>query len=216
MTVHNQHGRQHTASQRGFTLVEVIVVLGVILLLSGIAVPMISSYVDDGKRARAIAEVKMLSAAVASFYKDVGVFPARRNTTNNYLYTLLTGATQPTSNPYTASHNFSTWGRDASRGDVADNHLLRNAPQGSDAAAYPITGSQRWRGPYLSGPAPTDPWGRPYVITVIGSWYNDATRYKRMYVLCAGENGRIDTNYESTNTTDIAGDDVGVIIVERN
>ena len=45
--------------QRGFTLVEVIVVLSVILLLTGIAVPMLSSYMEDARRARAEAECKV-------------------------------------------------------------------------------------------------------------------------------------------------------------
>jgi len=54
-------------SQRGFTLVEVIVVLSVVLLLTGIAVPMLSSYMEDGRRARAEAECKVVGAAIMSF-----------------------------------------------------------------------------------------------------------------------------------------------------
>ena len=46
----NGAARRH--HERGFTLVEVIVVLSVVLLLTGIAVPMLSSYMEDGRRAR--------------------------------------------------------------------------------------------------------------------------------------------------------------------
>src|SRR5439155_11006492 len=75
------------AGTAGFTLVEVIVVLAVVLLLTGIAVPMISGYMEDGRRARAEAEVKLIAAEISSFYKDVGVWPARSSTgTNNTLY----------------------------------------------------------------------------------------------------------------------------------
>ena len=191
-------------------------VLGVVLLLSGIAIPMISSYVDDGKRARAEAEVKMLTAAVTAFYKDAGRYPARNSSgADNFLYTLVTGETQPTSNPFAAGHAFYTWGANSTRGDTLDNHLLRNTPKGQTSAAYPVTGNVRWRGPYLSGPAPLDPWGRPYIISVIGSWFTHATQYKRMYILSAGPDGRINTSATSTSTSNVEGDDIGVIVVER-
>lgn len=200
----------------GFTLVEVIVVLSVILLLSGIAIPLISGYVEDSKRARAEAEIKVLSGAVISFYKDVGVYPARNSSgTDNRLYALLSGSSQPTTNPYGGNHTFSNWGRSTTNGDVLDNHLLHNTPQGSAAAAYPTTGSYRWRGPYVSGGVSVDPWGRPYVINIISAWNAHATNYKRVFVLSAGANGVIDTVATATATTDIGGDDIGLILHQR-
>lgn len=210
------HGAERQSSQRGFTLVEVIVVLSVVLLLTGIAVPMLSSYMEDGRRARAEAECKVVGAAVMSFYKDLGVYPARNSGgTNNYLYSLLTGPTTPTTNPWTAGHNFATWGMGAARGDLLDNHLLRNQPQGSGAAAYATTGSMRWRGPYVNGTTPLDPWGRPYVVNVISGHNNNATNYKRLWVISAGPNGRFDTVATATAVTEITGDDIGVMLTQR-
>ena len=69
--------------EQGFTLVEVIVVLSVVLLLTGIAVPMLSTYMEDGRRARAESECKTIGAAVLGFYKDVGVYPARNSSPSN-------------------------------------------------------------------------------------------------------------------------------------
>lgn len=210
------HGAERKRSQGGFTLVEVIVVLSVVLLLTGIAVPMLSSYMEDGRRARAEAETKVIGAAVMSFYKDLGVYPARNSGgTNNYIYSLLTGPTTPTTNPWTAGHNFATWGMGAARGDLLDNHLLRNQPQGNNSAAYATTGSMRWRGPYVNGTSPLDPWGRPYAINVISGWQTNATNYKRLWVISAGPNGRFDTNANATATTDITGDDIGVMLTQR-
>ena len=203
-------------SQRGFTLVEVIVVLSVVLLLTGIAVPILSSYMEDGRRARAEAECKVVGAAVMSFYKDLGVYPARNSGgTNNYIYSLLTGPTTPTTNPWNAGHNWITWGMGAARGDLLNNHLLRNPPQGAAAAAYATTGNIRWRGPYLNGSAPLDPWGRPYVINIISGYYSHATLYKRVWVMSAGPNGRFDTSANATATTDITGDDIGVMLTQQ-
>lgn len=206
--------RAHSAS--GFTLVEVIVVLAVVLLLTGIAVPMISGYMEDGRRARAAAEVKMLGAAVLSFQKDVGGHPARNSTgTDNRLNVLLTGPSIPSANPWRTGHRFATWGMNASTGDRIDNHLLVNAPGGNAAAAYPTTGELRWRGPYLPTGSPLDPWGRPYVINVISGWSTSATNNRKVFVLSAGENGVIDTNFNATALDEIAGDDIGMVLGQR-
>lgn len=209
-------GLTRDTRQTGFTLVEVIVVLSVVLLLTGIAVPMLSSYMEDGRRARAEAEVKVVGAAVMSFYKDIGIFPTRNSAgTNGVLYSLLTGPTMPTTSPWTAGHNWITWGMSAARGDLLNNHLLQNQPQATVAAAYAIIGSNRWRGPYLAGSSPLDPWGRPYVINVIASFFQNATNYKRVWIMSAGPNGAFDTNANATATTDITGDDIGVLLTQQ-
>ena len=204
------------SAERGFTLVEVIVVLSVVLLLTGIAVPMLSSYMEDGRRARAEAECKVVGASIMSFYKDLGSYPARNSGgTNNFIYSLLTGPTMPTTNPWTAGHNWITWGMGAARGDLLNNHLQVNRPQDTPAAAYAITGNMRWRGPYLNGSSPVDPWGRPYVVNVISGYFSDPTNYKRLWVISAGPNGRFDTNANATATTDITGDDIGVMLTQQ-
>jgi len=201
--------------RRGFTLVEVIVVLAVILLLTGIAVPLIGGYVEDGRRARAESEVRTISAAVLSFYKDLGNWPTRNSSgTDNSLYVLTSGDTQVTTNPYLAGHSFATWAA-AAQGDILDNHLLRNTPQGASGAAYPTTGSTRWRGPYVAGGVSNDPWGRPYVVNVISGWYAGGASYKRIYVISAGPDGIINTAYTAQAIDDIAGDDIGMILNER-
>jgi hypothetical protein len=190
-------------------------VLSVVLLLTGIAVPMLSSYMEDGRRARAEAEVKVIGAAMMSFYKDVGVYPARNSAgTNNQLYALMTGSTVPATNPFVAGHTWISWSMGA-RGDAIDNHLLRNQPQGAGGAAYPTTGSLRWRGPYVAGTTPMDPWGRPYVVNVIAGHFNHATAYKRLWVISAGPNGRFDTSATAAASNDIAGDDIGVLLSQR-
>ena len=200
----------------GFTLVEVIVVLAVVLLLSGIAVPLISGYVDDSKRARAASEVKLLAGALASFYKDVGIYPTRDAAgRNNRLLCLITGLDQPPQTRLTRGHAFQSWASNSTRGDLLDNHLLRNQPGGTPGAAYPITGSDKWRGPYLAGPAPLDPWGRPYYINVMGSYNANATNYFRVYVLSAGPDGDLDTRHLATINDDVHPDDIGVVLHQR-
>ena len=210
------HPETRKQSQAGFTLVEVIVVLSVILLLTGIAVPMLSSYMDDGRRARAEAEVKVVAAAMMQLNKDVGTYPARNSSAvNNYLYCLYTGPDPLTSNLWTQNHTWINWARNAQRGDQLNNHLLENTPQGAVAGAYPTTGNMRWRGPYSAGSTPLDPWGRPYLINVLCGYRTDATNYKRMWVMSAGADGRFSTNYRARSTDEIAGDDIGFMLMQR-
>ena len=200
-------------SDDGFTLVEVIVVLSVILLLTGIAVPLLSSYMEDGRRARAEAEIKMLSSAFTKANADLGSYPARSSGGNDsFLYVLMTGSTKPASNPWTRGHRWINWAMNATRGDLLDEHLLRNSPGGQSSAAYPTSGNLRWRGPYLAGTSPLDPWGRPYLINVGSAWRTHASRHKRMFVISAGPNGQFDTSWQSLETTEIAGDDIGVTL----
>ena len=128
---------------------------------------------------------------------------------------LFTGPSRPTTNPYNAAHQWITWGMSAARGDVANFHLLQNRPQNAAAAAYPTTGSMRWRGPYVNGSAPLDPWGRPYVVNVIAGFFANATNHKRLWVISSGPNGVFDTSANATATTDVSGDDIGFLIHQQ-
>jgi type II secretory pathway pseudopilin PulG len=207
---------RRSADASGFSLVEAIVVLAVVLLLTGIAVPMVRGFMSDGRRARAEADVKAIAHAVTSFYRDVGVWPARNAAgVNNVLYTLCSGPAAPATNPFANTNNISTWLMDGTHGDTLDNHLVRNTPGGSAGGAYPTAGSVRWRGPYATAATPLDPWGRPYLVTVRSGTSTNATNFKRMYVLSAGPDGVIDTPATLSATTELAGDDVGLLISIR-
>lgn len=209
--------RTHNSpAHAGFTLVEIIVVLAVILLLSGIAVPLVDGYIKDAQRARAKSEVKILGAAIMSFYKDVGVYPARNPSgQDNRLIVLGTGPSVPATNPFVGGSSWSSWFRNSSNGDTFDHHLIDNAPNGQTALAYPTTGDRAWRGPYLADTAPLDPWGRPYIAMLLSFYSTHATRYKKAIILSAGPNGRIETSAQCLSTTEIAGDDVGMVLSRR-
>ena len=51
-----------TTSERGFTLIEVIVVLSVVAVLAGTAVPLVTSIVDAERRQRTTIELQALPA----------------------------------------------------------------------------------------------------------------------------------------------------------
>ncbi len=57
-------------TQKGFTLVEVIIVLVIIAILSVMLVPSLTGYIDNAKRSQVLAECKMATAAAQTLYGD--------------------------------------------------------------------------------------------------------------------------------------------------
>ena len=53
---------------KGFTLVELIIVISVIAILIGIALPRMRGMIDEGNTAKAGSELRALQAAVESYY----------------------------------------------------------------------------------------------------------------------------------------------------
>lgn len=100
------------AFHRGFTLLELLVVILIIGLLTGIVAPRFMSQIGRSESTAARAQIDAFDKAVQAFRIDMGRYPS----TGEGLRALLT------------------------------------AP-GGDA---------RWRGPYLKGEVPPDPWGMPY------------------------------------------------------
>jgi len=77
------HKRRHNA----FTLIELIVVSGLILVLTGLVLSTVGYARKKGARARTETEIAAMSAACESYKADNAIYP-RDNTTNQYTDTL--------------------------------------------------------------------------------------------------------------------------------
>jgi general secretion pathway protein G len=106
----NQHARGRT--QRGFTLLELLVVILIIGLLTGIVAPRLVGQISKSEATAARAQIDAIDKALQAYRIDTGRYP--------------------------------------------------NASQGLAALTIAPSDEPRWRGPYLRGNVPPDPWGNAY------------------------------------------------------
>ena len=106
---------RYAAAGRGFTLLEMLVVLVIIGLLVSLVGPRLFAKVDAAKAQTAAAQIKLLRGAIETMRMDINVYPSEEQGLR----------------------------------------LLTDAPNEPDM-------KRRWKGPYLEGAVPLDPWGNPY------------------------------------------------------
>ena len=79
------HGTRHSSSS--FTVLELLVVIGIIIALAGLILATVGYVQKKGARSRAEAEIAAISAACESYRADNGIYPqgnANRSTTAPY------------------------------------------------------------------------------------------------------------------------------------
>lgn len=113
---HLVHARR---SAQGFTLLELLVVVLIIGLLTGVVGPRLMGQIGRSEVTAARAQIDALDKAVQAYRLDMGQFP----------------------------------GND----------------QGLRALVVAPGADSRWRGPYMKGAIPNDPWGTPYLYRAPGS-----------------------------------------------
>ena len=193
---------------KGFTLIELAVVLAIIAVLAAVLTPVVTNYVDQARVTRAQADTRTIADAIRLYQRDTGFYP---------IYSNRTGAGSDT----TATHlligpgqahngtNHADWTGFTAASDLTTivNSNVLGLSTGSQVTAV---GRAAYRGPYL-GAVDTDPWGNRYTVT--------ATNLKRSstdwaFVISSGADGELDTDALQGNSTTFAvlGDDVVAII----
>lgn len=150
----------------GFSMIEMVIIIAIIVGLAGVVVPIVSQEVKDSKKARAVADINRIATALNQYIKDTLTFPTgkRGSTTLHYLYT---DGKLPENNPYAS-------------GEGKHIHALLEKDEFS---------AKGWKGPYLQSVA-ADPWENAYMINVQG-FYDPK---ERVMIISSGPDGRFDTS----------------------
>ena len=196
---------------RGFTLIELTVVLGVIVTLALILTPSITSYMNDARTSRARSDVSTIASAILQFNRDTALYPQWKLAQNggaglaNDKVDLLISSGNI---PGVAQANLWTTGTSTGLNDI----LVYNTPGHTVRTA---TSSLGWNGPYLSSAVDTDPWGYRYAVNVglldatTGALTAAGAPKSAVWVVSAGPNGSLDTAWSQTTTTAaVGGDDI--------
>jgi general secretion pathway protein G len=194
---------------RGFTLIEIVIVIAVIGILAGILLPIIAKHITDSKVTRAFADVHRIHAAIGAFYGDrnlkgiwpLYIDPALPLTENNHLYLLIGPGRDAAVEGEGAEFWNESGGWSPEKIDRMEDHLIYNQP--------PVNEYKDWDGPYITK-ITADPWGTHYAVNV--KYLTDF--YPRdgevVWVISAGVNSTWETDFSQLNDTDliIGGDDI--------
>lgn len=132
--------------RRGFTLVELLLVLVILGTLAAIVVPKFAGRTEQARVTAAQAQIANFGVVLDAFEVDNGYYPKGK--------------------------------------DGLDDLIVRPRD------------AQNWRGPYLKGEIPKDPWGNEYVYECPGKYNEDSYD-----LMSAGPDGRAGGDDDITNWT---------------
>ncbi len=193
---------------RGFTLLEIIVVLAVISALVSIVSPVVFRYIDDAKQVQAQTDVQKIAQAIDQMYKDTGRWAFFKDATDKATYTSGTDAALLTTTlactggagacdtlAPTDSTTGALWKLSTALTDNVSDQLIFNTPFGSAVKRYALTGGKAWRGPYLEHNPLVDPWGRSYLVNIANAdpAKEGFTTQQWVIAISAGSNGTLET-----------------------
>lgn len=218
--------------QGGFTLVELVFVIAIIVVLASIFLPLAISKLNKADEAVADASIQEIASALTSFYDDLRHFPTCSATNcntsfdsagNNLVFLAFGEGFGDLSGTYPSNaagaNNWDLTTNDDSTTPARNNganHVVTNDPiadtTSNDATDYKTTGSKSWKGPYIAR-VNTDPWGKTYIAYVgameaSGQTVSGASSTQRGWILSAGPNNSLNTLPSSTT---LSSDDRGFI-----
>lgn len=227
---------------KGFTLIEMVVVLTIISILIAIVVPMVARYINDARITRTKNELQVIGAAILSLNKDTGKWPfTNMDGPSGGVNRVIGGnpvlepggeckAVAPPEKALPGAINWGSWlpfkplydylnfnNPDNNTGPLNVNEI------GHD---YPLLGEFRWNGPYIDRDvfknAYKDAWGYFYVINARyfpgNNFFGQNTAGHRVLLLSAGPDNMWSTSFSDYITKDTLpddnpyGDDLGFVL----
>src|SRR5579884_2948002 len=128
--------------EKGFTLMELAIVLAIISTLAAVLTPVVLNYVDQARIVRATADVKTIADAIRLYQRDTARFPIYSNTTQA---SADTAAATELVGPGTAPGAAATW---TAFNTTTDLTLSLNQNLLGLGTSAPV-GKVAYRGPYI-------------------------------------------------------------------
>ncbi len=206
----NHKQRAFQMMKRGFTLIEIVIVLAVIAVLAAFLIPTMWGHSEKSRALRAMNDCKTIAEAIMNFYQDTRAWPV-------YSDSATTPVTPPSKatidvlftdgNEAELGSNITGWPPGGNRSALQD-HLEKGRTSGGQS--YPTALPFAWKGPYLTD-FKSDPWGSKYYINA--TYLQPGSANNAVWVLSAGPNGLIETNFtqpvSGTMAPSLGGDDIG-------
>jgi prepilin-type N-terminal cleavage/methylation domain-containing protein len=186
---------ERNSREKGFTLIEIIVVLGVIAILAAVLTPTVMTFLADARRGRAEGDANKIAGALGQLMKDTGQYPG--NMVGSGVTFLVSEGNSPSGT--VAGVTF-----DSATDEALADHLATNNPGSTTPDTYNTSGRFRWRGSYILEHKP-DPYSNAYVVGPMANLKGNNTG--PVWVLSAGEDGVLDTT--SSTATAPSDDDIG-------
>ena len=122
-------------SRKGFTLMELMIVIAIMMILAGAIVARVSTGGEKAKVAKATAEMNEIASACRSFYSDTGAWPYGNS-----------------------------WGAGGDGGLIEKGNIKVKDDNGTNlTGAAKTVVENNWKGPYLEAfEWPLDPWKSVY------------------------------------------------------
>jgi prepilin-type N-terminal cleavage/methylation domain-containing protein len=192
---------------KGFTLIELAVVLAIIAVLAAVLTPLVTGYLDQARIARAQADVRTIADAMKLHQRDTGRYPVYASS-SDYTAGTIAGTDEILAGPGTAPTNLGSltgWSGTSTSASTLENWINGNFSGVSTANAFP---KAAFRGPYVAS-IQSDPWGYEYLLTADNLGSSD-----HAFVISAGPNGQLDTTYSQTATgaMTVGSDDIVAVI----
>lgn len=191
---------------KGFTLIELAVVLAIIAVLAAVLTPVVTNYLEQARTARAMSDAKVIADAVRLYHRDVGLYPIYDSTTTTLgTAKVILATTDGAAAAVPGSGDGDDWTGTVTTG--IDTYLnTKNLGRSATATL----GKASHKPPYIGNVA-SDPWGNKFYLTA--DHLKDGTNWA--YVISAGPDGTFDTDFTQARTSALAvGDDDVVVAVK--
>jgi general secretion pathway protein G len=184
----------HFAGRDGFTLIELVVVIAILAILSGILIPVVSSEIDNSRRSRGLTDMKTVANAFASYRTHTGYWPHDNNVAPVNIETATVDLDDYRC-LFANVHSVPNWKGPYMNVGFRENNVMQIAGASAEEGLY-------------------DPWGHLYKIRYVA--VNNANAPQGAIIVASvGPNNVLDTSDVNLVNGFPTGDDLVYVVTRR-